>query len=62
MSKYQVTIARNETTIYVYEVEADDEDEAEEVGYALYNQGEEPVDEDVVYGEEEVHSVAWIED
>jgi hypothetical protein len=58
--KYQVTIARNETTVYIYEVEAENEDEAEDKACDLYWLGEEPIDEDVVYGEEEVHSVAEI--
>jgi len=62
MSKYQVTIARNETTCYTYEVEAENEEDATDHAYNLYNQGEEAIDEDLVYGEEEIHSVAWIED
>ena len=58
--KYQVVIARNETICYTYEVNANNEEEAEIFAYALYNQGEEPIDEDVVYGEEEIHCVTEI--
>ena len=54
-------MARNETTVYTYEVDADDEDEAEDVAYALYNQGEEAIDEDVVYGDEFVHDITEVE-
>jgi len=57
---YQVTIARNETTVYTYEVTADTEEDAEDKAYHMYAIGEEPIDEDIVYGEEEIHSVTEI--
>jgi len=60
MSKYQVQIARNETTVYTYEVNAKSETEAEDRAYTLYNQGEEAIDEDVVYGDEFVHDITKI--
>ena len=57
---YHVTIARNETTVYTYEVTAKNETEAGDKAYELYNKGEEPIDEDIVYGEEEIHDVTEI--
>jgi hypothetical protein len=59
--KYRVQIARNETTVYTYEVRAKTEDEAEDKAYHMYGIGEEPINEDVVYGDEFVHEVTQIE-
>ncbi len=58
--RYRVEIARNETTVYTYEVRADTEEEAEDKAYHMYAIGEEANDENVVYGEEEIHSLMEI--
>lgn len=39
MPKYNVSIAREETTLYWIEVEAEDEDDAEEKAWDEFNQG-----------------------
>jgi hypothetical protein len=57
---YHVTIARNETTVYTYEVIADTEEDAEDKAYSMYAVGDEPIDEDIVYGEEEIHDITEI--
>jgi len=56
MKKYEVLIARNETTIYTVEVMAKSEDEAEKKAYARFNKNDYE-DEEVVYGEEETHEI-----
>lgn len=56
MKTYQVKIARNETTVYTIKVQAEDEDQAEEFAQSRYDEGDYD-DEEIVYGEEEVHSV-----
>lgn len=48
-------------TYITVDVDVDDKDEAEDVAYALYNQGEEAIDEDVVYGDEFVHDITEVE-
>jgi hypothetical protein len=56
MKKYQVLIARNETTVYTIEVKARNEDEAEKKAYKKWAENDYE-DEDVVYGEEETHEI-----
>jgi len=56
MPKYEVQIARNETTVYTIEVTARSEKEAEKKAYTRFDKGDYD-DEDIVYGEEEVHSI-----
>lgn len=59
MPKYNVQIARTETTVYYIEVEAEDEGQAEELACDRYNQNDYDQSK-VVYGEEEVHSIEEI--
>ncbi len=57
MTKFNVQIARTETTVYYFEeIEANTESEAEELAWKLY-EDQEWDDEDTVYGEENVHYV-----
>ena len=56
MKKYEVLIARNETTVYTIEVKARNEDEAEEKAYKRFGQNDYEK-EKVVYGEEETHEI-----
>lgn len=59
LDKYEVLIARNETTVYTVEVEATSEDDAEKKAYKRYGKGDWD-HEDVVYGEEEVHEINYL--
>lgn len=59
MDKYEVLIARNETTVYTIEVEATSEKDAEKKAYKQFAKGYWD-DEDVVYGEEETHEINYI--
>lgn len=59
MDKYEVLIARNETTVYTIEVEANSEKDAEKKAYKQFAKGYWD-DEDVVYGEEETHEINYI--
>jgi hypothetical protein len=61
MKKYEVLIARNETTIYTIEVKAKNEDEAEKKAYKKWDKGDYE-DGDVVYGEEETHEINEIDE
>jgi uncharacterized membrane protein len=61
MKQFRVAIARNETTVYYIDVEAEHEGLAEEIACDRYNKGDHD-DEDVVYAEEEVHSIEEVED
>lgn len=61
MTKYRVAIARNETTVYYIDVEAEHEGIAEELACDRYNQNDYDY-EKVVYGEEEVHSIEKLEE
>jgi len=56
MKKYEVLIARNETTIYTIEVMAKSEDEAEKKAYVKFAKND-IEDEEVVYGEEETYEI-----
>jgi hypothetical protein len=56
MKKYEVLIARNETTMYTIEVMAKSEDEAEKKAYVKFAKND-IEDEEVVYGEEETHEI-----
>lgn len=60
MKKYEVLIARNETTMYTVEVMAKSEEEAETKAYARFNKNDYD-DEDVVYGEEDTHEINEID-
>ena len=59
MEKYEVLIARNETTVYTIEVEANNEKDAEKKAYKQFAKGYWD-SEDVVYGEEETHEINYI--
>lgn len=59
MRTYQVQIARTETTLYTIEVKAKNEDLAEDLAYSKFADGDYD-DEDIVYGEEETHSIEEI--
>lgn len=59
MKTYNVQIARTETTVYTIEVKAKDEDKAEEAAWKKYAH-QEWDDEDIVYGEENIHHVEEI--
>lgn len=61
MPKYMVEIARNETTMYYIEVEAEDEALAEEIACDRYNKGDHDSSK-VVYGEEEVWQITEVKD
>ena len=56
MKKYQVLIARNETTVYTIEVKARSEDEAEKKAYKKWAENDYKHSK-VVYGEEETHEI-----
>jgi hypothetical protein len=56
MKKYRVAIARTETTVYYVDVEAEHEGVAEELACDRYSEGDYDK-EDVVWGEENVHSI-----
>lgn len=60
MKTYQVQIARNETTVYTIEVQAEDEDQAEEFAQGRFDEGDYDY-EKVVYGEEEIHAVEEVQ-
>jgi hypothetical protein len=60
MKKYEVLIARNETTVYTVEVMAKSEEEAEKKAYVRFGKNDYE-DEEVVYGEEETHEINEIE-
>jgi hypothetical protein len=60
MKKYEVLIARNETTVYTVEVMAKSEEEAEKKAYVKFGKNDYE-DEDVVYGEEETHEINELE-
>lgn len=58
MDKYEVSIARNETTIYIVRVSANSEKEAEELAWERYENGYWNYEE-IVYGEEETHEITY---
>ena len=60
MAKYEVLIARNETTIYTVHVIAKNETEAQTKAWKKYAVND-CVDESVVYGEEEIHEINQFE-
>ena len=60
MKKYEVLIARNETTMYTVEVMAKSEDEAEKKAYVKFAKND-IEDEKVVYGEEETYEINELE-
>jgi hypothetical protein len=60
MKKYEVLIARNETTVYTVEVMAKSEEEAEKKAYVRFGKNDYE-DEEVVYGEEETHEINELE-
>ncbi len=61
MKKYEVLIARNETTIYTVEVEAKNEKEAEKKAYKKWAEVDYKHSK-VVYGEEETHEINEIDE
>jgi hypothetical protein len=60
MKKYEVLIARNETTVYTIEVTAKNEKDAEKKAYKRFGSNDYE-DSDVVYGEEETHEINELE-
>jgi hypothetical protein len=56
MKKYEILIARNETTVYTIEVNAKNEAEAEKKAYKKWAVGD-YLSENIVYGEEETHEI-----
>lgn len=56
MKKYQIQIARTETTVYFVDVVASDTDTAKELAYERFNENDYD-DSKVVYGEEFTHEV-----
>lgn len=62
MPKFNVQIARTETTVYYFEeIEAESEEQAEELAWERY-EDQEHDDEDTVYGEEFMHNVEELQD
>lgn len=57
-SKYEVVFSRNETTVYIVKVEANDEKDAEKKARELYDQGYWNREE-IVYGEEQTHEINY---
>jgi hypothetical protein len=60
MKKFKVAIARTETTIYYFNVEAEHEGIAEEIAVDQYTDGE-YVSKEVVWGEEDIHEITEIQ-
>ena len=58
MDKYEVSIARTETTIYIIKVIANDEKEAEKLAYEQWEKGYWNYEE-IVEGEEETHEITY---
>jgi hypothetical protein len=56
MTKYKVGIARTETVIYYFDIEAEDKSDAEELAFKDYIEGD-YVSKEVVWGEEDAHSI-----
>lgn len=59
MSKYEVLIARSETTIYTVRVNASNEQEAETKAYDRYAKGY-WASEEVIEGDEETHEINYL--
>lgn len=57
MKKYTVYICRVEHTLYPIEVEALNEEEAEDLAWEAYNDGDAEEDGDVVHAEEFCHEI-----
>jgi hypothetical protein len=57
MNKYRVAMARTETTMYYYDVEAEDEGIAEEIATDRYTNDESYNYKKVVWAEDDVHEV-----
>ena len=61
MPKYEVLIARNETTVYTIKVDAKSEKDAEKKAYKRFDI-DDYEDSEVVYGEEETHEINCLEE
>ena len=61
MPKYEVLIARNETTVYTIKVDAKSEKDAEKKAYKRFGI-DDYEDSEVVYGEEETHEINCLEE
>jgi len=61
MPKYEVLIARNETTVYTVEVYANSEKDAEKKAYKRFGKNDYE-NSKVVYGEEETHEINCLEE
>jgi hypothetical protein len=57
MKKYKVAISRTETTVYYIDVEAENESDAEKIAFEDYYVEGDYTSKDVVWGEENVHSI-----
>jgi hypothetical protein len=57
MKTYRIELARTETVVYYFEeIKAENQEQAEEIAWSLYEQQE--YDElDTVYGEENIHYI-----
>ena len=60
MKKFEVTMARAETRVWVYEIEAEDEDEAKEMAEELFEDAEWSEGK-AVYAEEFENGITEIE-
>jgi hypothetical protein len=56
MNTYKVSLCRVENTLYHFQIEADSEDEAEQIAWEMYNEGDTD-DGDVVHAEEFCHQI-----
>jgi hypothetical protein len=57
MKKYKVAISRTETTMYYIDVEAENESDAEKIAFEDYYVEGDYTSKNVVWGEEDVHSI-----
>ena len=60
MKKYKVAISRTETTVYYIDVEAENESDAEKIAFEDYYVEGDYTSKNVVWGEEDVHSIEEI--
>jgi hypothetical protein len=61
MPKYRVAIARNETTVYYIDVDAENESDAEKIAFEEYYIEGDYVSKEVVWAEEDVHEIKEIQ-
>ena len=56
MKKFKVSIARTETTVYYFNVEAEDEEDAKDIAEERYDE-EDYDSKDIVWAEEFTHDI-----